>query len=290
MEKIALRATRILIISNIFLFFIKIYAGLTVNSLAIISDALNSFLDIIASTAIWFAVKISYKEADWNHPFGHSRAQPIAGLIVAILTCILSFEIAQTAILNLLYSNHQHQFAIIPVVILLITILTKLGLMFFLQKIGRGINSPAIRASVIDSWNDVMVSTIALIGFLIAVHRFPEFDDIAALLIAGFIIYSGYLIGKENLDYLMGCIPSSEIVADIKKLVLSVNGVLDFNEIRAHYVGNFVHVEIHIDVADELTVKEAHDIGVNVQRRVEELHIIDRAFVHIDPIDVAGGD
>ena len=95
------KATIILIICNTFLFGIKITAGLMSNSLAIISDAVNSFTDIVSSVIIFFAVKTSSKQADEGHPFGHHRAEPIAGLIVAIFAGILGFEILHTSILKM---------------------------------------------------------------------------------------------------------------------------------------------------------------------------------------------
>ena len=85
------KATIILIICNTFLFGIKITAGLMSNSLAIISDAVNSLTDIVSSVIIFFSVKTSSKQADEGHPFGHHRAEPIAGLIVAIFAGILGF-------------------------------------------------------------------------------------------------------------------------------------------------------------------------------------------------------
>lgn len=102
MENKGRHATIILIICNTFLFAIKITAGIMSNSLAIISDAVNSLTDIIASVIIFFAVKTSSKQADERHPFGHHRAEPIAGLIVAIFAGILGFEILRTSIFKLM--------------------------------------------------------------------------------------------------------------------------------------------------------------------------------------------
>ncbi|RMH69115.1 MAG: cation transporter [Gemmatimonadetes bacterium] len=286
MEKITSRATRITILTNALLFLVKLLAGIFAGSLAIISDAMNSFMDILSSVAIWAAVRVSYKEADWNHPFGHSRAQPVAGLVVAVLAGVLGIEILQTAIMNLITATHDHQFKLVPVLVLVISILSKLFLARYLQHVGTQADSPAIRASAVDSRNDVLISSVALIGYLLATMGWLAVDDVAAMIISGFIIYAGFDIGKENLDYLMGSIPAEEHVERMKKLMLNVDGVLDFNEIRAHYVGHFVHVEVHIDVASELTVREAHDIGTAVQAQLETLDIVDRAFVHIDPICV----
>src|SRR3989337_4256388 len=115
------KATIILIICNTFLFGIKITAGLMSNSLAIISDAVNSFTDIVSSVIIFFAVKTSSKQADEGHPFGHHRAEPIAGLIVAIFDGILGFEIFRTSVFQLV-SLHEHNIGIFTILVLLISI------------------------------------------------------------------------------------------------------------------------------------------------------------------------
>src|SRR3989339_1484509 len=95
------KITAVGIFLNIILFLAKIIVGLTSNSLAILSDAFNSLTDIISYSAIYIACRISDKKSDTDHPFGHHRAEPIAGLIVAIFAGILSFEILRSAVLNI---------------------------------------------------------------------------------------------------------------------------------------------------------------------------------------------
>ncbi|HHT9159207.1 MAG TPA: cation diffusion facilitator family transporter, partial [Candidatus Brocadiaceae bacterium] len=152
------KATIILIICNTFLFGIKITAGLMSNSLAIISDAVNSLTDIVSSVIIFFAVKTSSKQADEGHPFGHHRAEPIAGLIVAIFAGILGFEILHTSIFKLM-ETHEHKIGIYAITVLLVSIGMKLLMSVYFKRFSRKINSPALLASSIDSRNDVYIST-----------------------------------------------------------------------------------------------------------------------------------
>lgn len=277
------QATIVLIICNIFLFVIKITAGIMSNSLAIISDAVNSLTDIIASVIIFFAVKTSSKQADEGHPFGHHRAEPIAGLIVAIFAGILGFEILHTSVFKLM-ETHVHKTGIPAIVTLMISIGMKLIMSTYFKKVSRSINSPALLASSIDSRNDVYISTTALVGVIFGLYGYPQMDDIAAILISFWIIYSGYKIGVQNIDYLMGRQPESSIMEEIKKKAGAVAGVMGIHDVRAHYVGNYIHVEIHITLDQSLTMTQAHDIGKNVQRAVESVESIHKAFVHIDPI------
>ncbi|MBN2367447.1 cation transporter [Candidatus Woesearchaeota archaeon] len=268
---------------NTILFVAKIIVGIFSQSTAVISDAINSFTDIFASVFIFVAVKVANKKADEDHPFGHDRAEPIAGFIVAIFTGILSFEIARTSITELL-TEHSTNIGASAVAVLLFTIAVKSFMAAYFIKKGTDMKRPAIKATGIDSRNDVLVSTVALIGVIGAMFGYPKLDDIAALIISLFIFYSGYKIGIENIDYLMGKRPPEDYFAKIRKKTLETKGVKGINELNAHYVGNKIHVEIHIDVDENKTTKKSHDIGKEVQRKIEKMPDICRAFIHIDPV------
>src|SRR3970282_1790919 len=139
------KATIIQIICNTFLFTIKITAGIMSNSLAIISDAVNSLTDIISSVIIFFAVKTSSKQADEGHPFGHHRAEPIAGLIVAIFAGILGFEILHTSILKLM-ETHEHKIGIYAIAVLLVSIGVKIIMSSYFKNVRTKMNNIALLA------------------------------------------------------------------------------------------------------------------------------------------------
>lgn len=281
-------ATIIMIICNAFLFVIKITAGILSNSMAVISDAVNSLTDIISSIIIFFAVKTSSKQADEGHPFGHHRAEPIAGLIVAIFAGILGFEILHTSAFKLM-EKHEHRIGIFTIITLLLSIGMKLIMSVYFKKVSSRNNSPALLASSIDSRNDVYISATALAGVIFGFYGYTQVDDIAAIIISFWIVYSGYKIGVQNIDYLMGKQPEPDIMEEIKKKAGGVSGVIGIRDVRAHYVGNYIHVEIHISLDQHLTMIQAHTIGENVQREVESIVSIHKAFVHIDPVESASG-
>ncbi|MFH0876131.1 MAG: cation diffusion facilitator family transporter [archaeon] len=267
---------------NFMLFIAKITVGLISGSLSLLSDAFNSLTDILSYTGIYFAVKISNKKADETHPFGHRRAEPLAGLLVAIFAGILAIEIIKSAITGIMNPQAiKAEFAACAV--LIFTIIVKTFMTVFFSKKGRELNRPAIRAAGVDSRNDVLISGVALIGVIGPWMGVHILDGIAAIFISLFIFYSGYKIATENLDYLMGKCPPPDFVEHMKKAALSVKGVNGLNDVRAHYVGNYVHVEIHIEVDKKITIEKAHKIGKDVQNTIEKLDSVDKAFVHIDP-------
>ncbi|MFH1642196.1 MAG: cation diffusion facilitator family transporter [Nanoarchaeota archaeon] len=270
------------LILNSLLFISKLVVGLISGSLALLSDAFNSLTDVISSIAIFIAVKVSCKKADKTHPFGHRRAEPLAGVIVAIFAGILGFEIFRKGVLSL-FEQKGHTIGNSAIVVLIATIIVKILMSYYFIKYGRKMNSPAIKASGIDSRNDVLVSLVALIGVICSMKGMIGFDSIAAIIISFFILFSGYKIGSENINYLMGTPPSKECMNKIKNVVRKVNDVKGINDMRAHYVGSLIHIEIHIEVPKKMTTLKSHKIGKIVEQRVEELDFVEKAFIHIDP-------
>ncbi|HNT29736.1 MAG TPA: cation diffusion facilitator family transporter [bacterium] len=281
---ITTRASRINLGLNAFLFSIKISAGIMSGSLAVISDALNSFSDIISSFITYVAIKLGQKGADADHPFGHARAEPLAGLVIAIFAGILSFEILKTSLVNIFSAQEAPEggFALIA---LTIGIIAKIFMSWQFGRIGRQANSPALRATSIDCRNDVLASSVAFLGYFLSQTALPALDDLSAMLIALWIGYSGYRMGMENVQFLMGNCPSATEHEHMKEIALATPGVVGVNEIKAHYIGNKIQVEIHIELDSSLPFRQAHDIGNQVKYALQATEAINSAFVHIDPVD-----
>ncbi|MBI9071237.1 MAG: cation transporter [Melioribacteraceae bacterium] len=277
------KAANIVLFSNIFLFILKAIIGILSNSIAIISEALNSLTDIIASIAITVGVKVSYQKADQDHQFGHSAAQPIAAFIVAVFTIVVGLEIFKESVYRII-SPEEIEIGIFVYIVLAISILVKLFLNKYLTKLDKQFNSTALRASATDSLNDVLASSIALIGVICVSLGYSYVDGIAGLVVAVFILKAGWDIGKENIDFLMGRSADNHLVFDISKAALNVDDVLGLNDLRSHYVGDKFHIEIHVEVDKNMSTKQSHDIGKDVQRAIESLGEVQKVFVHIDPV------
>ncbi len=267
---------------NAVLFLAKLVTGIFSNSLALLSDAFNSLTDIASSVSVFIAVKFASKKADKEHPFGHRRAEPLAGIIVAIFSGILGFEILRQAVMSF-FEPPREILGVYAIYVLAASIVAKLAIARYFTRYGRKTNSPAIKACGIDARNDVLASSIAIVGIICSMFGLPVFDSITAVIISLFIFYSGYRIAIENIDYLMGKSPSAEHIEKIKKLVRKIKGVRGLNDVKAHYVGNFIHIEIHIEVDRKISTKKSHDIGKKVEKAVEDLGDVDKAFIHIDP-------
>ncbi|MBI5562184.1 MAG: cation transporter [Deltaproteobacteria bacterium] len=283
MKPVAFRATLLNIIGNAFLFALKLAAGLASGSIALISDALNSLQDIAASVATFICVKLSGKEADEGHQFGHGRAEPIAGLIIAVLAGILGFEVIRASVGRLI-TGEKTEITAFTFIVPVVTMVTKGFMGWHFRAVGREIGSPALAATATDSFMDVFVSLAVLVGIVGARFGYAFLDPGAALAISAWIMYAGYTIGMENIAYLMGEAPPPALMEEIRSAALSVEGVKAINTVRAHYVGNFIHVEIHIEVDKDLPTIDSHAIGKRVERKAEAIGAIEKTFVHIDPV------
>ena len=277
------RAANLTLLVNIFLFIIKAIAGIISNSIAVISDAVNSLTDIVSSGAIMYSVKISLKKPDKEHQFGHHAAQPIAVFLIALFTAIVGINLIEESIKRIL-SPYNTNTAPLVYIILAVTIFIKLIMTRYQSSVGNKYNSPALRASAVDSLNDVAASSLSVIGLVGIQLGLHYVDGIAGILIALFVFRSGYQIAKENIDYLMGKSADEDLILEIANAALKIEGVLGINELKSHYVGNKFHIEIHIDVDKNASTELSHEIGKQVQAAVSLLPDINKVYVHIDPV------
>ncbi len=271
------------IVLNAFLFLIKLLGGIFSGSLALLSDSFNSLTDILASLAIFLAVRIGAKKADSDHPFGHRRAEPIAGLVVAIFAAILGFQVISDAFRGF-FEPRELDINLIIFSIIVVSIAVKVYMYILFRREGKRRKSPALMASSVDYRNDILVSCSVLIGSLFGYIGYTIGDTIVAIFIGAFIVYSGFRIGMENMDFLMGKVPDEDIIDHLREKALSIRGVKQLNDVRAHYLGNFIQIEIHIEVDRRLSTEKSHDIATKVHDLLEQEEIVDYAFVHVDPV------
>lgn len=283
MVKTLKRATYLSLIVNIFLFCIKIIVGIISNSIAVISDAINSLTDIVSSLAIMYSVRVSLKKPDEEHQFGHNAAQPIAVFLIALFTGIVGLNVVEESIGRIISPGKIYVSSAVYIV-LGITIVVKIILTRYQSQVGKKFKSPALRASAVDSLNDVLASSLSILAIFLVETGLPYVDGIGGILIAFFIFKTGYEIAKENLNYLMGRSADEGLILEIAQKAMSIQGVKGMNDLRSHYVGNKFHIEIHIEVDKNISTETSHRIGNEVKYAIQEIDDIQQAFVHIDPV------
>lgn len=256
--KLARRATYVVLAGNVLLLVLKAAASSASDSLAIFSETVHSLTDVVASVAVLVTVRLALKDADERHPFGHSRAEPIGGLVVAIFTGIMGWEVLRSPIDRLLDPADSIMVGPYAFPVLVFTFFLKIGMAWYLLRSAKALRSPALKASAIDCRNDTLLALLAMGGVGLA-NLNPAIDSTAAVLIGCFILYNAYAIGRENIDYLMGSTPREELRQQILEQAREVGLVRDVRDVRAHYVGNFVHVELAIVLDGALSTHDSHE-------------------------------
>jgi cation diffusion facilitator family transporter len=279
-----IRVTLIALAANVVLFAIKIWGFTHSHSVALLSDGLNSLFDVASTMAVLVSVQVARKLPDREHPFGHARAEPIAGFVIAVIACVLGVEVIQESIVKFLFP-HEHDFDLTIFAILGVAIASKLALSLWQHRVGTEARSPAVTALAVDSRNDVLSSIAALVGVSGAALGYEPADEIAGAVVGFLILLSGVRIIRENLDMLLGRAPSDDTHSAVLQRVSSIDGVVDVRFCRGHFVGNELHFEIIIACSGELSTRESAEIADAVRHAAEAAAGIAVAFVHVDTIE-----
>jgi cation diffusion facilitator family transporter len=187
-RRLAIRATVVGVVGNALLFAVKAAVGVWSGSIALLSDAANSLVDVVASIGITWSVGVAHREPDADHPFGHHRAETIAALGVAIFTAILGFEIARAAVERLLAGPAAIRVPQWAIVALLLSMVGNLALARYLKRRGTTLESPAILANAIECENDIWTSLAALVGVAGAALGWPGVDPAAGIVVGAWIV------------------------------------------------------------------------------------------------------
>ncbi len=269
------------IIGNVFLAVIKLVVGLLYSSIALISDGVHSLSDVITSVAGYFGIKIASKPPDRDHPFGHSRFEPLVAFLIGEALLVVAYEIGRDSLMRLLHGESIEVNGIMLGVTVL-SIMIKEAMFRYSVYVGRKLNSQILIADAYHHRSDVLSSVAVLIGLGLQKFGFSRGDALAGLVVAVFLVKVSFEIILENVGYLTGRAPPFELCEEIKKRALSVPNVLGIHDLRAHYVGNKLHVELHVEVPPTLSLREAHDVSEEVKKRIEEIPEVDRVFVYVD--------
>ncbi len=284
-EQTAIKATYFSIIGNTCLAIVKGLAGFFGNSYALIADAIESTTDIFASLLVLFGIKYSNKPADENHPYGHGRAEPLITFLVVGFLITTATIIAYESIYNI-QTPHE-----LPkkwtLIVLAVIILWKEYSFRLVMKRSKEANSSSLRADAWHHRSDAITSVAALVGISIALFLgkgYEAADDWAALFASGFIMYNSYKIFRPALGEIMDEHLYDDLIDEIRKVSIQVEGVLDTEKCFIRKAGMKYHVDLHATVDANLTVKQGHDIAHLLKDTLrKEIPELGHVLIHIEP-------
>lgn len=272
------------IVTNLLLCVSKIVIGLFVNSIAIIADGVNNLTDTASSAITLIGFKLAAKPEDVEHPYGHARFEYLTGMVISLMIIILGVKLLTTSFDKVLHPDPL-QFSLVSVVILAAAIGIKIWQAFFNVRIGEDIQSSTLKATGMDSRNDVISTSAVLISVLIGKFTGLQLDGYMGCLVALFIIYSGIQLIRETASPLLGKAPDPELVREIEDRICSEQGVLGIHDLVVHDYGPgriFASVHVEVDAYGDLI--QSHDMIDNIERIISEdlkIHLV----VHMDPLE-----
>ncbi len=264
---------------------IKIAAGMTGHSTAVVADGLESAADVIASGFVLFGLTLAAKPADANHPYGHGRVETLTGLLIGLVLLVGGALISWNSIRRV---GQPHEplsaFVVWPLVI---SIAAKTGLATMKFRYGRKLQSDALTA---DAWNDA-TDTISAIVALIAVAltlrnsvRFAEADHYGGFAVGLIVISAGIRVVRETSMQLMDTMPDDRLIAQIRAAAFAVPEVRGVEKCFARKTGFKYHVDLHLEVDPDMTVRRSHQLAHEVQLNIRErLDWVADVLVHVEP-------
>jgi len=284
-EQTAVKATYFSIVGNTCLAIIKGIAGVFGNSYALIADAIESTTDIFSSFLVLFGIKYSNRPADANHPYGHGRVEPLITFLVVGFLITSATIIAYESIANI---GTPHE---LPkpwtLIVLGAIIIWKEYSYRLVMKSGIQTNSSSLKADAWHHRSDAITSVAAFAGISIALFLgkgYESADDWAALFASVFILYNSYLIFRPALGEIMDEHLYDDLEAQIRKIAISVDGVIDTEKCFIRKSGMKFHIDLHAVVDGTISVTEGHDIAHLLKDTLRENIVeLGHVLIHIEP-------
>lgn len=279
------KAVTVAIIANIFLTVFNVVVGVISGSYALISEGAHTLSDVATSIIAYIGFYYGQKPADAEHPLGHGRAEAISGLTIVIFLFVIGWEIFEGALLKIMNPSTITIPSTLAAIMAVIGILVNLSVSSYIITIGKQIKSPAIVADGQHQRTDIFSSIAILIGVIVSNMGYPILDPIVGLIISLLIFKTAAEILIENINNIMGKVPSKEFIEEIEKVANSCPKVEHAHEIKVDYLGTYATVALHIELDGNMTLEQSHEIAHTVQNKlVKEIPEIKYASVHTCPI------
>lgn len=281
----AIKTIYLSIIGNALLALAKAVTGFFGNSFALIADAIESTTDVFASILVLLGLRYSTKPADENHPYGHGKAEPLVTFIVVGFLVVSATIIAYQSIQNI-QTTHEVPKGYTLIVLAIIVIVKEI----FYRIVSKRSDETQSTSLKADAWHhrsDAITSGMVFIGISIAIFMgegYESADDWAALLASGVILFNAYLIFRPALGEIMDEHVYDGLILEIRKEAKIVDGVLGTEKCLVRKAGLSFHVDLHLIVNGDVSVREGHEIAHRLKRVLKnKLPEISDILMHVEP-------
>lgn len=281
------RVSFIGISGNVVLSSFKFFAGIFGHSGAMVSDAVHSLSDVVATFIAWLGVRLSMQDADKEHPYGHERLECVASLILGTILVLTGCAIGLSGMKKILAGNYK-ELAIpgtIALVAAIVSIVVKEAMYWYTRHYAKILNSDAFMADAWHHRSDALSSIGSLIGIGGAMLGYPVLDPVASVAICACILKVAYDILKDAINKMLDTACSEEFEARLSEFICAQAGVEHLDMLHTRMFGNKIYIDAEIGVNGNKTLSEAHGIAERVHNQVEKnFDDIKHIMIHVNPL------
>ncbi|MBR1908774.1 cation transporter [bacterium] len=272
---------------NLIIIVLKFIASYISGSICLLSEAVHSIADCLASSITFFAIKRSSLPADKEHPFGHGKYEDMAGFIEGIMIIFASAFILYEASKKIIFGYHENIDSTLGIYVMGIAMAANIIAGSYSLYVAKKSNSISLYADAQHLKTDVYSSLGVLIGLVaIKLTGINILDSIIALIVAGIIFKAGFLIAKQTLNNLLDGSVSNKKISEINEILLSCKDIKGFKDLKARNLGPMIKVEITIFLEDSMKLSTCHQICDNIENKISEKIGDVTVHIHAEPVSI----
>ncbi len=284
-QTIVKKLSRVGILGNVLLSAFKLFAGIVGKSGAMVSDAVHSLSDVFATLIAVIGVRLSQRQEDSEHPYGHERLESVASLILGLILAGTGIGIGYGGIRKIFFEQDALEVpTLLPLIAAVVSILVKEGMYRYTMYYADKLDSAAFRADAWHHRSDALSSVGSFIGIGMARLGFPIMDPIASLLICALILKVAFDIIREALAQMLDTSCGKDFEQKLRRFVEEQPGVEHVDLLHTRQFGNKVYVDLEIAVNRDLSLGEAHAIAERVHGNMEQAFPkVKHVMIHVNP-------
>lgn len=262
---------------------VKLVTGLLSHSLGMIAEAIHSGTDLVAALLTFFAVGVAVRPADREHPFGHGKAEHLSALGEGAVLVVASIGIAVEAVIRLTSGGHGVEAQWYVIAVAGLAIVLDAGRLVSSSRVAKREHSAALQANALHFALDMVGSAAVLIGLLLVRSGHQGADAIAALLVAGLVLFSAGRLMRRNVEVLMDRAPASGAQETAREAIESVHGAVSLRRLRMREAGGRHFADVIVTVAPGTDVETGHEIASAIEQAIEQALPGSDVIVHVEP-------
>ncbi len=290
-EKIVMRVSINSLIVNVVLSIGKVLAGIIAGSGAMISDGIHSASDVFSTLIVMIGYKLSAKESDEHHQYGHERIECVAALLLAAILCATGIVIGYEGLQKIIHAEARNLGipGILALIAAIVSIVVKEGMYWYTRGAAKKVNSGALMADAWHHRSDAMSSVGSMVGIIGARMGYAICDPLASVIICVFIVKAAYDIFKDAIIKMLDTACDNETVEKMKEVILTQEGVIGVDQLQTRLFGARIYVDVEIVAKGDMTLCEAHNIAEQVHEAIEKnFEDVKHCMVHVNPNEDAG--